>query len=941
MLDAVIARARAFVFVFAVCLTACSDSGGGDKVDSLADLGVDDGASRGESTSVTIKRGGEAILKLSTGAEVKIPRGAVEEDAELEIGLKRPPDSEALDLVKRLPANQKIASAPYVVTPHGTKFKLEVTVTLPVAKDRDPKKLKVAWLEDEKDTTWKKIAVPETVDKKATFTVDHFSVLMLVEDDEPFEDEQPGTNDAGMGDVDAAGPGGDRDGGDDAPDASDPGAGEVAAHVVVRVTPEDAVFEGILRLSVNGADWLIDSLEGSATFPRSAGENRYVVQVLQAPAGFTCTLSRDGDYSEAQLLQIEVNCTRGPTVRPTITVSVRDAQTGQPVDGALANVILPADWDATAVSGADGTLVLEVPTGARAVVRLDHPEYAPQYVEVPTQADERALRSAWFMNAHSLKETFDPTQAHVAYASPATVSIEADSLVDESGEPYTGLAVVRVTPIYARDDLANVPGELTTVVESAPRPLELLAALDVRFETPAGAPLSLAPEKSVTVHMPSAREYYEYPSEAFTLSSSENTPLYYYEPSTGRWVEEGSAAYSVEQYYEAELTRPGVWSAARVLETVLYQSCLLDYAGNPLVNALVEARGESYLGVTRARTDASGTFQLPVGMYASVRVMPRLPFEGPERRLSTGSEDYGTNACLLVPEPKLRITLTWAYDGSDLDLHFYGEGGHVYYANQRARFGGARVSLFGDVYGAGPELMVGDLLPEGRYRIVAHSYRWAFSSVAHARVRVQVADVDQEWVASGVTQEVNAWVVADLVVDGLGNVSVTPINLFVDQGSVTLGCPDMEASDPLACVTFECEDQSQSIPRAAYCNGYFDCGDGSDENNEDCPSSVVQCPNDPWSINGERLCDGFEDCSDGADEADCEGLLFDCGDGQQIKVARVCDEQRNCDNGADETSCGWPSFACGEGEQVPILFYCDGRTDCSDAADEQHCGYSD
>lgn len=163
-------------FLSAVLWGGCSLA---DKINSLADFDFGDGASEGEETSALVGPDDEVTLGLKTGAQISIPKGAL--DQMLEIGLKRPKDEDAVKLVKGVKAKDKIASAPYVLTPHGTQFKKNVEVTLPVVEGRDKENLVVAWLEDEQDKKWKSLGAPEVSGNKAKIKTPHFSVLVLVE----------------------------------------------------------------------------------------------------------------------------------------------------------------------------------------------------------------------------------------------------------------------------------------------------------------------------------------------------------------------------------------------------------------------------------------------------------------------------------------------------------------------------------------------------------------------------------------------------------------------------------------------------------------------------------------------------------------------------------------------------------------------------------------
>jgi hypothetical protein len=193
---------------------ACGDGGGGKS--SLSELGIDDEASEGASTSKVITGSESVRLMLATGALLDVPAGAVSKD--VKITVERPADTKALKLVENFKSPGRIVSAPYVLTPHGTTFKEDVTVTLPISKESN-KDLRVAWLENEKDTTWKLLGVPKSNGEKAAITLKHFSVLVLVEGDEdlaPMEEEGATERDAGSAGL---------DGGSDTPGPSDGGTG--------------------------------------------------------------------------------------------------------------------------------------------------------------------------------------------------------------------------------------------------------------------------------------------------------------------------------------------------------------------------------------------------------------------------------------------------------------------------------------------------------------------------------------------------------------------------------------------------------------------------------------------------------------------------------------------------------------------------------------------
>lgn len=166
-----------FALYVLALVAACSID---DFVEYGGVIGVDDGASEGVFKSQQVDGSQEARLELKTRGAITVPKGALTES--VEIGIERPADQDAIPLVKPLKDYLAIVSAPYVLTPHGTKFRAPVTVEIPITKQTD-KKLIVAWLENESDKTWKKLGVPTVKDGLAKITMDHFSVVILLEEE--------------------------------------------------------------------------------------------------------------------------------------------------------------------------------------------------------------------------------------------------------------------------------------------------------------------------------------------------------------------------------------------------------------------------------------------------------------------------------------------------------------------------------------------------------------------------------------------------------------------------------------------------------------------------------------------------------------------------------------------------------------------------------------
>lgn len=257
-----------FMAVSALLLIACSDSGkgAGDALD------IDDGASAGESSSALVTADKALTIKLNTGARVSIPKGAVDDD--VEIVMKRPPDRVALPLVKMVKEGFKLASAPYVLTPHGTSFNKDIELSLPIAKGHGDR-LTVARLKDEDAKSWEIEGAPEVTDGSAKIAVRHFSVYVLLE---RLDDDGPdGGRDAASVASDAA----------SEPDVSEPDAAPDAYSAPDTSTASDAGTSGSVeeRLSARFAACGLVAQAGSyanTSPPRNDAERCDLACVLDA-----------------------------------------------------------------------------------------------------------------------------------------------------------------------------------------------------------------------------------------------------------------------------------------------------------------------------------------------------------------------------------------------------------------------------------------------------------------------------------------------------------------------------------------------------------------------------------------------------------------------------------------------------------------------------------
>ncbi|GLD63845.1 suppressor of tumorigenicity 14 protein homolog [Lates japonicus] len=147
---------------------------------------------------------------------------------------------------------------------------------------------------------------------------------------------------------------------------------------------------------------------------------------------------------------------------------------------------------------------------------------------------------------------------------------------------------------------------------------------------------------------------------------------------------------------------------------------------------------------------------------------------------------------------------------------------------------------------------------------------------------------------------------------------------------------------------FQCTN-NLCINTTLQCDGWNDCGDGSDEDNCKCEVTQMKCKNGRckpkfWE------CDGSDDCGDNTDEENCVRCKpgeFSCRNGRCIPEKLKCNRKDDCNDGSDESKCEKSlvlqqcsefTFRCKNGRCISKLNpECDGEEDCADGSDEDDC----
>lgn len=508
------------------------------------------------------------------------------------------------------------------------------------------------------------------------------------------------------------------------------------------------------------------------------------------------------------LIAVLVNCGGGGggsssgATTGTIVGKVSNNTTGAP----LANASV-SDGTASTTTGADGSYSLGSvsPSGSKVVtITADNYAYASKVTSVTAGNTTRVDVSLVPVAATHLVSSMATGQTLTVPGSTGQVVLPANSLATSSGAAPAMPLTARLTPIDPSSNPQIMPGNFTT---SAGTQIESLGAMEVNFTDNSGAQLNLASGQSAVIRIPVAA--------ASQGSAPATMPAFFYNNTTGQWVQEGTltlAGTAPNLYYEGTVTHFSYWNADQVYDTTCITGRVVNSSGAPVSNARVEAQGRDYTGTSQAFTAADGTFTIQVKANSQVIVTAstsdalsnsEVVFTGAAGSTCTAmSADLTLGAIIgSAGSGSAKIRLTWGTEPGDLDSHLTGPDSvtagtrfHVYFSNDGSLTANPFAALdVDDVTSYGPEVITISRFTSGTYRYSVHHFSGTgtiYSSPARVELTLNGSTTIYTPPAPGGTAigADTVWQVFELVVDGSGNVTVTPLNTYVlgvSAGAVT------------------------------------------------------------------------------------------------------------------------------------------------------------
>lgn len=538
------------------------------------------------------------------------------------------------------------------------------------------------------------------------------------------------------------------------------------------------------RIAVGG---FLKTTRSAASAPRS----RFHVKAFAAFA-FAATLVGCGGNDSGTNSRPYTPPPPPVTLPGDVSGRVVSADTGLPVAGATVTA-----GGTTVTTGADGTFSITGLTQAdRVPVTISAGGHA-QIVRITSVTGGTVTTVTTQMSTIATTASIDAAVGGTATVpgSTAQVAFPAAAIVTSTGTAPTQTVLVRVTPINLAQSPGLLTGDYRTTHNGAAAWIESFGAASVVLTDAAGGSYNLASGQSATIRIPVS-------TRSSTLPNS--VPLYWFDETTGLWVQEGTATLSgtaPNQYYEGSVARSGDWTAAQVINTVLVSGCVRDEAGAAVARARVEADGVTYTGMSNVLTDAFGNFSVPVRTNATAIVSARSATSLSNARAATTTTSNVNLAspCLIFSNAAISIRLTWGQAPLDVDSHLLTpQGTHIDYTEK----GSLTVAPFAnldidDVTSFGPEIVTIRRVAQGTYRYFLHNFSNTFSpGMTGSPVRVEVTYGGNTRVFTPAAGEgaLRYWHAFDIVVSAQCDVTVNaagtwsgsePANPNMNGGAVT------------------------------------------------------------------------------------------------------------------------------------------------------------
>lgn len=463
-----------------------------------------------------------------------------------------------------------------------------------------------------------------------------------------------------------------------------------------------------------------------------------------------------------------------PTQKTSLSGKVINKDTLEPIP----NVTIKANGKTTTTNAQGNYTLTDIAVGPT-VITLSANGFISQSISHTLQTTANSLDFRLMSADASVRVA---TNQNITVTSGnAQLVIPANSLTRKDGQPIQGMANVQIAVIESAQEPENMPGGYRIANNGGW--MESFGAMIMSARDDSGAELNLSNGQKAKIVIPLS-----------TRGIAEPTmPLFYYDAASGGWVQSGMATLITtatgQQVYQGMIDRLTPWNADKVMQTSTLKGCVQDTDGKRVTNALIEADGINYSGITTASSDTNGNFTIPVRQSSSLYVMAQSGNKSSNaEKVLSNSTTLTMPQCLVVSTQNNSMTmkLTWGEYPRDVDSHLLTPNGeHIYYANKGNLISNPAANLdVDDTTSFGPEVTTIRRLQVGTYHYGIYNYSGTTTptnmKTSPIRVEVQGAKIESRIITPSQDDGNNGfWHAFDVIVDNNCNITYRPINKWL------------------------------------------------------------------------------------------------------------------------------------------------------------------
>ena len=283
-----------------------------------------------------------------------------------------------------------------------------------------------------------------------------------------------------------------------------------------------------------------------------------------------------------------------------------------------------------------GFILTKIGVGDRVLVNFKSDNYVSTQKVVSVKANRTVDIDASMIQIGK-KTTVSGASGGIVQFGTAKLDFPSNAFTDSKGIMYSGNVQVNATYFDPSADafLGCFPGEFNgTRTDNSESQIESFGFINVELLN-GTEKMQIASGKQVTITVPIS---------AKLLAKAPTTiPLWYYDDTKGKWIEEGSAT-KTGNTYVGTVKHFSNWNCDMPTQTSYLQGKVVDKNGDPISFARVFSIGADYTGQSSALTADDGTFKVAVKSSSNAKIFAKYHI------FSSDTVSYATPATGIIQD---------------------------------------------------------------------------------------------------------------------------------------------------------------------------------------------------------------------------------------------------------------------------------------------------